>query len=285
MVMHDACPTVWRDGDPIVLLAHGLGGCHDSGYSRRLAKNFYCHGARIIRLDLRGAGEGLPLARGSYNAGKSDDVRRCVEKAHSLSPTSPIVIFGVSLGGNLVLKLAGEAASDPVPGLARVVAVAPPIDLEQCSAMLSEKRNRIYENFFVKLLVEQLEQRRGYFPDLPVVTFTKPFRMREFDDRWTAPQGGFRDALDYYHQSSAFRFIPEIRLPTLILTSRDDPFIAVEPFEKVQVPRGVEMHIVNYGGHLGFLGPDGKGGYRWAESRLVEWTLAGFRSGGGSTQI
>ena len=95
--------------------------------------------------------------------------------------------------------------------------------------------------------------------------------MRLFDDLYTAPRSGFADAMDYYRRASTFAIIPRIRVPTLILTSRDDPFINVEPFERLSVPSHIEVRILKHGGHLGFLGWDGAGGIRWAERRIVDW--------------
>ncbi len=97
--------------------------------------------------------------------------------------------------------------------------------------------------------------------------------MRLFDDLYTAPRCGFADALDYYHRASSLPLIPRIELPALVLTARDDPFIAVEPFEGLRAPANVEVRIAERGGHLGFLGPDGAGGFRWAESFATAWAL------------
>ena len=97
--------------------------------------------------------------------------------------------------------------------------------------------------------------------------------LRLFDDLYTAPRSGFRDSTDYYHRSSSHSLISRITLPTLILTARDDPFIAVEPFEELTPPPNVTLRILPKGGHVGFLGLDGDGGIRWAERRLVNWLL------------
>ena len=97
--------------------------------------------------------------------------------------------------------------------------------------------------------------------------------LRLFDELYTAPRNGFADALDYYRRSSAAPLVPRIRVPTLILTARDDPFIAVEPFEGLRAPAHVRVQIAPYGGHVGFLGRDGAGGIRWADRRVVGWLV------------
>src|SRR5438105_153660 len=176
------------------------------------------------------------------------------------APASPLLLVGISLGGNVALKLAGEAADDPVPGLARVAALGPPIDLGRCVTLLAQPLNRLYEAFFLRDLIAQARQRQRYFPDLPPLRFPRRMTIRLFDDLYTAPRCGFADALDYYRRASALPLIPRIKLPALVLTARDDPFIAVEPFESLQAPPHVTVNIVPYGGHLGFLGWDGAGG-------------------------
>lgn len=271
LVAHDSCPPGWRDGTTIAVLVHGLGGSHQSGYMCRLTQLFWRRGIRTFRLDLRGCGRGLRLARHSYNAGCSGDVRTVIETLAAAFPNSPVVLAGFSLGGNIVLKLAGEGSARPLPNLARVGAVNPPIDLELCSQLISHPRNRIYELHFLRDLVALARQRQRHFPHLRTIRFPRKMTLRLFDDLFTAPQGGFADATEYYQKSSSLPFIPSIQVPTLILTARDDPFVAVEPFETLKVPSHIDLRIVPHGGHLGFLGWDGSGGVRWAEQRLAEW--------------
>lgn len=271
LVIHVSRTDEWRPGDPIAVLVHGMGGTHQSGYVRRTARRLLARGVCVARADLRGCGRGLPLARRSYNGGCSADVRAVAAELHRESPASSLYLIGFSLGGNIVLKLAGEAAAAPVPGLARVAAVAPPIDLVRSSELISRPRNRGYELYFLRDLVALINERQRCFPDAPPVRFPRRLTLRLFDDLYTAPRGGFADALDYYRRSSSFPLIPKIPVPALILTARDDPFVAVEPFEELKAPCHVEVRVVPRGGHLGFLGPDGAGGVRWAERLVADW--------------
>lgn len=271
LVSHDSQPPAWREGDAIVVLVHGMGGSHRSGYMLRLTRHFWQRGLRVLRLDLRGCGRGLTLARRSYNAGCSDDVRAVIEALAQSCPNSPVLLAGFSLGGNIVLKLAGECRERRLPTLQRVAAVAPPIDLEQCSQLIAQPRNRLYELHFLRDLLALARRRQRYFREQSAVRFPRQMTLWRFDDLYTAPQGGFVGALDYYRRSSSLQFIPAIEVPTLILTARDDPFVAVEPFETLSVGSHIDLRIVLRGGHLGFLGWDGAGGIRWAEQRLAEW--------------
>jgi predicted alpha/beta-fold hydrolase len=271
LVLHDSCPRNWQPGMPVVLLVHGLGGSHRSGHVQRMPWLLMPHGFRVVRLDLRGAGRGIAHARKFYNSGSSDDVRAALGEIHRWSPASALAAVGFSLGGNIVLKLAGEAVDHPVPGLACVAAVAPPIDLERCAALLALPRNAVYDQHFVRLLVRQVREQRRYFPDLPMLRFPGRMTVRLFDELYTAPRGGYRDALDYYRRAASLPLLGRIGLPCLVLTARDDPFVAVDSFLGLRLSRHVEVRILDRGGHLGFLGWDGKGGVRWAERRVAEW--------------
>jgi predicted alpha/beta-fold hydrolase len=203
LVLHDTVPKNWRPGDPMALLLHGLGGSHRSGCLLRVGPLLLERGLRMARLDLRGAGKGAALARNGYNAGCSPDVRAAALAMLERSPASPLTLVGFSLGGNVALKLAGELHDQALPGLVRVVAVSPPIDLEACSALLALPRNRFYERFFVRHLVAQVRRQRRFFPDLRVPRFPQRLSLRLFDELYTAPRGGFLDALDYFRRSSA----------------------------------------------------------------------------------
>jgi predicted alpha/beta-fold hydrolase len=273
LVLHDARPEKWQSGDPIVTLVHGLGGCHDSGHLRRFAHLMTPLGVRTVRVDLRGTGDGLPLARKTYHAGCSGDLRAILNEVHEWSAASPLWLIGVSLGANIVLNLAADDAREPVPGLARVAALGPPLDMLRCSRLIERWGNRPYNRYFANILVRQAVERQSFFPDLPAPAFPRRTTLRMFDELYTAPRNGFVDADDYYTQASPASRVKLIKVPTLILTARDDPFIAVEPFEELTPPSHIERTIIDHGGHLAFLGPDGSGGRRWAERYVLEWIL------------
>jgi predicted alpha/beta-fold hydrolase len=273
LLLYDNVPAGWQPGGKIAMLIHGLTGSHSSPVVERTALFLLEQGVRVVRIDQRSAGDGIPLARRTYHAGRSDDMRAVVEEMHRWSPQSPITVVGFSLGGNLALKMAGEAASNPLPGLARVVTVGPPIDLHRCSTLLELPRNRPYANHFLSHLVEEARLRHRSFPDLPPLRLPQRLTVRLYDELYTAPTCGFADALDYYTRSASLPLVPKIKVPTLILTARDDPFIAVEPIESLPRTDYITVQIQQYGGHLGFLGWDGKGGVRWAERRIVDWVM------------
>jgi predicted alpha/beta-fold hydrolase len=236
---------------------------------QRMAQRMSEMGIRIFRMDLRGAGAGVRLAQRFYNAACAGDVRAAADAVARLAPGSPLWVVGFSLGGNLVLNFAGDANANPLSALRAVVAIAPPIDLVRCAELL--ERQPWYTAYYLHHLIQQVLRHQRYFPHLPRIQFPRKLTLRDFDDLYTAPRWGFGGAMEYYRVASAYPKIAAIKVPTFILTSRDDPFIAVEPFENLQADSHVEVHIARWGGHLGFLGADGRGGIRWAETRVVDW--------------
>jgi predicted alpha/beta-fold hydrolase len=271
LVLHDTQPAQWQSPQPIALLLHGIGGSHRSGPVVRLARVLYRRGIRVMRLDFRGAGAGLRLARKTYHAGCSSDIRAVLTAIHRLEPNSPIWLMAISLGGNVALKLIGEAETPP--GLTRVAVVAPPIDLAACLDRISHRTNRFYDRYFVGGLLAEARKRARVFPDNALPPLPKPMTLRLFDELLTAPRAGFRDAADYYAQSSSRQFVDRITIPTLILAARDDPFVDPAPIESLSAPACVEIRMTNHGGHVGYLGSDG---FYWGERAVAEWLTESF---------
>ncbi len=286
VVVHDDCPGGWRTGGPAAVLVHGLAGCHRSGYLVRIAAKLNGRGVRTFRMDLRGAGAGAALAVKPYHGGCSDDVRAVVRFVEQLCSGSPITLLGFSLGGNIVLKLLGEAPERVPAAVVRAAAVNPPIDLEESVVSLSRWSLRAYDRYFVRLLLRRLSDRQllrpdapwGRFPTCPDLFAQPPRRLFDFDDRYTAPASGFQDAHDYYNRCSSEQYLSNIRVPTLLLAARDDPLIPVSMFERLtttnNLPPSIRLHIAEGGGHLGYVArrnndPDA----RWLDWRMVEWTL------------
>ena len=265
-------PPDWQPTDPTVVLVHGLCGCSRSPYLIRLSRRLYARGTRAVRMNLRGCGEGEGLARQMYHSGRSADVLAVVTALRESEPASPYALVGFSLGGNVVLKLAGELATSGNDLLAQVIAVCPPVDLLASSRQLATPTGAIYDRYFCKLLRAAVERRHRRFPDLPPPDLPKRFTLFEFDDRYTAPQSGFVDAKDYYARSSALPLLSSITIPCRILFSADDPLIDVSALENAAVPAAVHTHRTTRGGHLGFLARPWTGsGYHWMDSQLIEW--------------
>lgn len=274
LAVHDDCPPEWSITGPVTLMLHGLAGCHRSAYLVRTAALLNRHGVRTFRIDLRGCGAGEGQALRPYNAGCSEDLLAVVQAACEWCPASPITLLGFSLGGNITLKLLGEAPDRVPVAVVRAAAINPPIDLAACTYGLARWPQRHYDLYFVKLLLRRVRDLRRLRTDFVPPQFSRlPRRLVEFDDQYTAPRSGFRDADEYYRHCSSEQFLPAIRVPTLVLTSEDDPLVTVEPFRRVSLPSCVQLHIAEGGGHLGYLAAtDRESG--WLQARLLDWMHA-----------
>jgi len=186
-----------------------------------------------------------------------------------------MTLVGFSLGGNIILKLAGEWAARVPANVQRVIAICAPVDLEACMRLLLQPANRLYNRYFTRLLCAEVAYRHARFPDLPPVKLPQRLSLYEFDEYYTAPRCGFRDALDYYRQCSAAPLVPQITLPCHMLFAADDPMVDAHTFDGVALPANVQVLRTNYGGHLGFLGRPGRpGGYRAMDAQLLAWITA-----------
>ncbi len=276
IVLHEDCPAEWQPSDRSALLIHGLAGCHTSGYMQRIAHKLSARGVRAFRMDLRGCGAGVGLARLPYHSGRSEDAAAALEAIARLAPHSPTTLAGFSLGANITLKLLGELGQRGCGNLDSALAVCPPVDLAACSRQISLVRNRPYDRFFVKLLLRQIGAADAMSPDAVGVAFRRrPRTLWDFDNEFTAVVCGFGTADAYYRAASSAQYIPSIRIPTLVLAARDDPMIPPDPLTAVSLPPSVRVHWTDYGGHLGFVG---RGGVdpdrRWMDWRVVDWVLA-----------
>ncbi len=275
LVLHDDCPPQWQPNDRSVLLIHGLAGCHESGYMARIAHKLNARGVRAFRMDLRGCGAGMRLARLPYHSGRSEDAAAALAAIAEHLPHSPTTLVGFSLGANITLKLLGELGERRCGNLDSAMAVCPPADLAACSRQISQASNRIYDRYFVGLLLDQLNQRRRLLPELFHAPFdAKPRTLWEFDNMFTAVVCGFGTADNYYRSASSAPLIPQIRIPTLVLASRDDPMIPCRALDETPGSPTVLIHLADSGGHLGFVG---RGGVdpdrRWMEWRVVDWIV------------
>jgi len=258
---------------PIAVLLHGLGGSHQSSYMMRVSAKLRARGVHVFRMDLRGCGAGLALARHPLNAGRSEDAAAVLECLHREYPDAPIHLVGFSMGANIALKLAGELGAGAPPHLASVMAVCPPIDLAECTRNIQRGVNSLYDRKFVNSLIKHIGMRVRLVPDAhtrPLVP--KPRRLMDFDSLFTAPLCGYADVHDYYARASSGPLLAKIVVPTFILTAASDPIVPVGCFQPGDYSATTQLHIAECGGHLGFIAaksddPD----CRWLDWRVVEW--------------
>lgn len=265
---------------PTLLALHGLEGSSSAHYMRGLADKFFRTGFNVVRLNQRNCGGTEHLSTGLYHSGLTADPAAVIRELQEVDGLRAIAVAGYSLGGNLALKLAGEYGAAP-PGLVAVVAVSPVVDLAQCVAALERRENFIYQWNFVRSLKRRMRKKARLFPGrYPVERLREVRTVRMFDEVFTAPHHGFRDASDYYHRASAMRIVERIRVPALIITAEDDPFVPTAPFHDPLITSNPHITVVmtRFGGHCGFVTEprNGDDGY-WAETMALEYMKGTLR--------
>jgi len=261
-------PACWTPLHKTVLLLHGLGGSDSSAYMIRLARKMYLAGHRVVRVNLRGSGQGVHYARRPYNGGTSADILDVVQTMKKQTPHSPLILIGYSLGGNILLKLLGELGEKGTELVEKGIAVCPPIDLARTMELLCQGTNQIYHRYYVKGL------RLLGAPWLKNQTIHS---IVEFDTHVTAPQWGFRDAHDYYAQCSGILFLSKIRTKCELILSMDDPFVDYRPVMDLAVNTDVNIWLSRYGGHMGFWGWAGlEHGWNWLDGLLFKLVSKGL---------
>lgn len=274
IVLVENSPPHCQANQRTILLIHGLTGSQDSKYLIRATKYFVDKGYRVMRMNLRGCGAGLGLAKHLYHSGRSEDTRQVVKWLAKHYPLSKVTAIGFSLGGNIILKMAGEDRENKSGNLDSVIAISPPLDLEASVKLLMKKPNKVLNDFFVKWLISDTQKLHQLFPSLPAFDIPPIKTVYEFDDYYTAPRCGFINAHDYYTKSSSGQYIKDICLPTLMLYSTDDPVISRRQYLKLPHHDCVQTLITKRGGHVGWIGKTDKfGNYRWMDRLILKWVL------------
>jgi len=263
-----------KSGYPaVIVFMHGLGGHADSPYMIRLAEMFHHRGWITFRMNHRGCGEGVGLARNLYHSGRSEDVSRVLVQISEIYRDTPMIAAGFSLSGNALLKLLGDGR-DPIPSnLSGAIAVAPPIDLSKCAAALCKTSNWVYDVRFVRMLKDAIREREIHFPDFPKIKLPLRMTLRDFDEICTAPLNGFTSAEDYYTKCSARQFLSGITTPTFLLASAHDPFIPKETFDDLPANQNITVNIASSGGHMGFVASEKTplGSRRWMDYAILHY--------------
>ena len=273
------CHCHWQEDRRALTLivVHGLEGSSESQYMLGIARNGLAAGMNVIRMNQRNCGGMDHCAPTLYNSSRSADVAAVAQHLLDRDRISSFVLAGFSMGGNLVLKLAGEWAGDGPVEFRGVVAVCPAINLAAGADALHEPANRIYEYYFLLQLFRRFRLKAKLFPGSFDASRLSGVRtLRDFDDRVTAHYCGFTGADDYYDRASATHVIDRIAKPAVIIHAVNDPFIRILPAtrEKILANRNITYVEVADGGHCAFVGErDGDASYdgRWAEREVVEF--------------
>lgn len=271
-----------RQDHPTLLLLHGLEGSSLAHYICGMAEKAWATGWNVVRLNQRNCGNTEHLSRGLYHSGLTQDPLFVLRELIEEDGIREIAIAGYSLGGNLTLKLAGELGDTCPPELKVVCAVSPTMNLAVCVEALERRSNLAYQWNFVRNLKRRMRRKANAYPGVYTL---EPLRgiwtIRKFDEVYTAPHHGFRDATDYYYRASAMRVIDRIRVPTLIVTADDDPFVPTAPFRDPAVTGNecIRVVITRSGGHCAFV-EHARGDYDgyWAEREVVRFATAHLKA-------
>ncbi len=264
-----------------LLLVHGLEGSSSSQYVLGNTARAWAAGCNVVRMNMRNCGGTEHLSPTLYHSGLSMDVATVMQTFVAEKGLTAFALAGYSMGGNLVLKLAGELAESAPGYLKAVVGVSPAIDLAPSADALHNPANRVYEWKFLLGLRRRFRRKAQLFPAIySSAGLEKIATLRQFDDRITARYCGFAGADDYYYRASSARAASRIAIPTLVLHSLDDPFIRMLPDTRAALMANPRVRLVEtkHGGHCAFLAPAiGYDGY-WAEKALLEFLLSVVRA-------
>ncbi len=275
---HWQVPAV-RATRPTVIIVHGLEGSSRSQYVIGNSIKLWNAGCNVIRMNMRNCGGTEKLTPTLYHSGMSGDVGAVMDFFLRTEHLESIALIGYSMGGNLVLKLAGELGQNAPPALRAVIGVSPVMDLGPSADALHLPCNRLYERRFLKALLSRFRRKAFLFPRaFDPQRATAIHSIRDFDDRITALYSGFRNADDYYHRASSARVLDQISVPTLLIHACDDPFIRIEPETRATIAANRNLTFIEtaHGGHCAFLATpepaNDNDGY-WAEQIALQFVL------------
>lgn len=263
-----------KDGDALALqsvggttgvavhLFHGMAGSTQGHYMRRAAARFHAQGHAVLAVNHRGAGEGTGWSRDFYHGGSTGDMAAALRFGRELFPGHLQVAIGYSISASILLLLLGRDSTEGVPD--RAIAVNPPADLEACSRRLASGLNLFYDQYFIRRIRQEVQTRPGAASLIPTRT------TRDFDSAYAAAMAGFPDRDTYYAQCSCGPHLGNIQVPTVILSSRDDPFAPAGDILKQAISPAVHLHVERFGGHMGYVSgnlPD----RRWLDYALEHY--------------
>jgi len=254
----------------LVIIQHGLEGNSYRAYVKGMAKVFFEEGFDILAWNYRGCSEEMNKQLRFYHSGATDDLKHVVD--HAALNYDEVFLIGFSLGGNVTLKYLGE--KDVNSKVKRAVVFSVPVDLEASCRQISRPANRLYALRFLGSLKKKITTKAMSMPGLDTKHLAAIKTMLEFDDIFTAPLHGFENAIDYYGKCSSLGFLKDVITPTLIVNTKNDPFLSPEcfPIELLKAHEFVTLEVPGRGGHVGFAQFNKRGIY-WSEQRALNWIV------------
>jgi hypothetical protein len=261
---------VRRGHEELVIISHGLEGNTDRAYVKGMARALHEAGFDVLAWNYRGCSQEMNRRLRFYHSGATDDLDRVVR--HTLrGPWRSIHLIGFSLGGNITLKFLGEHGTRLDARIGKALAFSTPVDLHSSCLQISRPQNRLYALRFLISLKEKIRRKAALRPDLDISNLAKIKTLIEFDDRYTGPLHGFGDAVDYYTKCSSLPLLGSIAKPTLLVNSRNDPFLSSECFpDTVPLAAPVQLIYPERGGHVGYTSFNGNGVF-WSEQVAIDF--------------
>ena len=255
----------------VVVLCHGLEGHSKRPYVRGMARHFRKNGWNVCAMNYRGCSGEPNLKPRFYHSGATEDLDAVVRHIEKRYPGQPMALVGFSLGANLILKFLGDLGREAPSAIRGAVVFSAPCDLAASAAAIARPRNRVYMRRFLNMLREKIEIKEVLHPGMITARGFDAIRtFEDFDNRYTAPLHGFRDARDYWNRASSKPVLSRIAVPTLMVSARDDPFLGPEcfPFEAAYRNPRLFLEVPDHGSHVGFFDifPDGT---IWSERRAL----------------
>lgn len=258
-----------------MIILHGLEGSSESSHVIGIGSKIFARGFNVIRLNMRNCGGSMQHAKSLYNAGMFEDVQALMRILHEEEGLKSFMLTGYSLGGNLILNTASRHEESKSYKLLAVSAVSPSIDLAHAVRAIEHQENRIYQEWFLRTLKQKILAKAEQHPHIYKIDgLDKVKTIRDFDDRFTAPYGGYGTAERYYSEASSISKIKDIKCPVLIISAADDPLVPVDSFYQLKENSPhVNLVITKHGGHGGFFQESNEEeplfDRFWAENRVV----------------
>ena len=263
------------NSNTIAILIHGLEGSAESKYMLSTANELNGGGIDTVSFNLRGCSGEDNVLLSTYHSGKTEDLEFVISYLIENYSYDKIMIVGYSLGGNITLKYFGEHALKISDKVSCGVAVSVPVDLASSSKKMGDSQNKLYMNKFLKSLrskvLEKSEKHPSYNLDINKLMNAKTFK--DFDGLYTAPVSGFSGPEDYWKKASSKPYLPSIKKPVLLISSKDDPFLAKEcyPYKEAKESNYFHLEVTKYGGHVGFISSFLPKKNRWLENRILQF--------------
>lgn len=265
------------DSPRLVVLCHGLEGCSSRAYIKGMARACNRRGWDVLAWNYRSCSGEINRTLRFYHMGATEDLECVLEHVRQSFSYEKISMVGFSMGGNLILKYLGERPFAEQKLIHRAVAFSVPCDLQASAEYLARPQNTIYMKRFIKMFRAKIEAKAKLFPGQISAEYAREMTtFREWDEYYTAPLHGFKNAEDYWEKCSSIGFIPQVKIPTLLVNARNDPFLPREcyPDELAKASENFVLEMPKSGGHVGFMAFNLRGEF-WSEQRATEFLALG----------